>query len=51
MMMMKLQIKLYWSIIRPIVTYGYDTWFLEESIETKLMVDVSLTVRHELTIH
>ena len=47
----KLQMKLYWSIIRPIVRCGSDTWVLEETIETKLMVDVSLTVRHELTIH
>ena len=31
--------KLYWSIIRPIVTYGCETWVLKETIKkNKLMV-------------
>ena len=29
--------KLYWSIIRPIVTYACETWVLKETIKTKLM--------------
>jgi len=34
----KLKIKLYWSIIRPIVTYACETWGLKETIKNKLMV-------------
>jgi len=34
----KLKMKLYWSIIRPIVTYACETWVLKETIKTKLMV-------------
>jgi hypothetical protein len=30
--------KFYWSIIRPAVTYGCETWVLKETIKTKLMV-------------
>jgi hypothetical protein len=29
---------LYWSIIRPIVTYCCETWVLEETIKNNLMV-------------
>jgi len=29
---------LYWSIIRPIVTYASETWVLKETIRNKLMV-------------
>jgi hypothetical protein len=29
---------LYWSIIRPIVTYACETWVLKETIKNKLMV-------------
>ena len=34
----KLKVKLYWSIIRPTVTYGCETWVLKETIKTKLMI-------------
>jgi len=34
----KLKMKLYWSIIRPIVTYACETWVLKETTENKLMV-------------
>jgi len=34
----KLKMKLYWSVIRPIVTYGCETWGLKETTKTKLMV-------------
>jgi len=34
----KLKMKLYWSIIRPIVTYACETWVLKETIKNKLMV-------------
>jgi len=30
--------KLYWSIIRPIVTYTCETWVLRETTKNKLMV-------------
>jgi len=30
--------ELYWSIIRPIITYGCETWVLKETIKNKLMV-------------
>jgi hypothetical protein len=30
--------KLYWSIIRPIVTYVCEIWVLKETIKNKLMV-------------
>ena len=34
----KLKMKLYWSIIRPIVTYACETWVLRETIKYKLRV-------------
>jgi len=34
----KFKLKLYWSVIRPIVVYGYETWVLIESIIQKLSV-------------
>ena len=34
----KSKLKLYWSVIRPIVFYGCETWVLEESVIQKLSV-------------
>ena len=34
----KSKLKLYWSIIRPTVTYGCETWVLKETTKNKLMV-------------
>jgi len=34
----KLKMKLYWSIIRPIVTYACEKWVLKETIKNKSMV-------------
>jgi hypothetical protein len=34
----KSNLKLYWSIIRTIVTYACETWVLKETIKNKLMV-------------
>jgi len=34
----KSKLKLYWSIIRPIVVYGCETWVLKESIIQRLSV-------------
>jgi len=31
-------LQLYWSVIRPIVVYGCETWVLKESITQKLSV-------------
>jgi len=32
------KLKLYWSVIRPIIVYGCETWVLKESIIQKLSV-------------
>jgi len=34
----KSKLKLYWSIIRPTVTYACETWVLKETIKNILMV-------------
>jgi hypothetical protein len=34
----KSKFKLYWSIIRPIVTYAFEVWVLKETMKNKLMV-------------
>jgi hypothetical protein len=34
----KSKLELYWSIVRPAVTYGCETWVLKETIKNKLMV-------------
>jgi hypothetical protein len=34
----KSELKLYWSVIRPIVVYGYETWVLKGSIIQRLSV-------------
>jgi hypothetical protein len=31
-------LKLYWSIVRPTVTYACEAWVLEETVKNKLMV-------------
>jgi hypothetical protein len=32
------ELKLYWSVIRPVVTYACETWVLKENIIQKLMI-------------
>jgi hypothetical protein len=34
----KSKLKLYWSLIRPIVVYGCETWVLKESVIQRLSV-------------
>jgi hypothetical protein len=34
----KSKLKFYWSVIRPIIVYGYETWVLKESIIQRLSV-------------
>jgi len=34
----KSKLKLYWTLIRPIVTYACETWVLKENIIQKLMI-------------
>ena len=34
----KSKLKLYWSIIRPIITYACETWVLKGNVNIKLMV-------------
>jgi hypothetical protein len=29
----KAKLKLYWTIIRPVMTYGSETWALKQSME------------------
>jgi hypothetical protein len=41
----KSKLKLYWSIIRPIVTYACEVWVLRETIKNKLMVFESKVLR------
>jgi len=35
---MKSKLKLYWSVIRPIITYAYETRVSKETIKNKLIV-------------
>ena len=37
--------KLYWSIIRPIVAYGCETWVLKGTVKSKLMVSERKVLR------
>jgi hypothetical protein len=37
-LMMTIMLSLYWSIIRPIVTYACEIWVLKETTKDKLMV-------------
>jgi hypothetical protein len=32
------KLKLYWSVIRPVVTYACETWGLKENVIQKLMI-------------
>jgi hypothetical protein len=32
------ELKLYWTVIRPVVVYGCETWVLKENIIQKLSV-------------
>jgi len=41
----KSKLKLYWSVIRPNVVYGCETWILKESIIQKLYVFESKILR------
>jgi len=34
----KSKLKLYWALIRPIVTYACETWDLKENIIQKLVI-------------
>ena len=34
----KSKLKLYWTVIRPTVVYGRETWVLKENITKKLSV-------------
>jgi len=34
----KAKLKLYFSVIRPVVTYACETWILKETIISRLMV-------------
>ena len=39
------KLKLYYSVIRPIVTYSCETWILKETIINKLLVCERKTLR------
>jgi hypothetical protein len=39
------KLKLYWSVVRPVVTYAYEIWRLKESEISKLMVFERIILR------
>jgi len=41
----KSKLKLYWSIIRPIIAYACEVWVLKETITNKLMVFETIVFR------
>ena len=45
---MKSKLKLYWSVIRPIVVYGCESWVLKESVIQKLSVFVEENIKENI---
>jgi hypothetical protein len=33
-----LNLKSYWTVIRPVITYASETWVLKESMKQKLLI-------------
>jgi len=44
----KSKLKLYWSVIRPIVVYGCESWVLKESVIQKLSVFVEENIKENI---
>ena len=45
----KSKLKLYWSVTRPVVVYGCETWVLKESIIQRLSVFERQIIRNRAT--
>ena len=38
MLSKKAELKIYWTLVRPVTTYACETWVLKETIKQKLLV-------------
>jgi hypothetical protein len=41
----KAKLKIYWTLVRPAITYASETWVLKETIKQKLLVFERKTLR------
>jgi hypothetical protein len=41
----KTKLKIYWTLVRPVITYDCETWVLKEAIKQKLLVFERQTLR------
>jgi hypothetical protein len=41
----KTKLKIYWALVRPVITHACETWVLKETIKQKLLVFERKTLR------